>query len=145
MLGHELAEAWHYYADDSSRFGETVREYVGPVTQGILGIGGKLGGGLLVEALDGRDLVGVDVGDVLDGGEAFGDDQLGDDLVDIDDESIGDLLDLEDSAVIGATWHFGNQLGRTSQGRGPLTMVLTRTGTGLRISHVHFGNYAPGG
>lgn len=47
LVGHELAEAWHYFADDTTRFGATVREYAGPVTQGILGIGGKLGGGLL--------------------------------------------------------------------------------------------------
>lgn len=47
LFGRELAETWHYFSDDSNRFAETVREYVGPVTQGILGIGGKLGGGLL--------------------------------------------------------------------------------------------------
>ncbi|HYN38328.1 MAG TPA: AI-2E family transporter, partial [Rhodospirillales bacterium] len=47
VVGPELAEAWHYFADDTTRFGETVRAYVGPVTQWLLGLGGKLGGGLL--------------------------------------------------------------------------------------------------
>ena len=49
----------------------------------VAGAGLELLGGVLVEALDGGDLVGVDIGDVLDGGEAFGDQQLGDDLVDV--------------------------------------------------------------
>jgi imidazolonepropionase-like amidohydrolase len=53
------------------------------------------------------------------------------------------IADLGESAVIGAVWYFGNRLNREAAGRGPLTMVLTRTSSGLRISHVHFGNYAP--
>ena len=47
LFGREMAEAWHYFADDTTRFAETVREYVGPATQWLLGLGGKLGGGLL--------------------------------------------------------------------------------------------------
>jgi len=53
------------------------------------------------------------------------------------------IADLGESAVIGAVWYFGSRLNRPGAGRGPLTMVLTRTVAGLRISHVHFGNYAP--
>ena len=41
-------------------------------------------GGVLVEAFDVGDLGQVDVGDLLDRGEAFGDQQLGDDLVDVE-------------------------------------------------------------
>lgn len=47
IFGREIAETWHYFSDDTTRFGETVREYVGPATQWLLGLGGKLGGGLL--------------------------------------------------------------------------------------------------
>ncbi|MDH3424946.1 MAG: nuclear transport factor 2 family protein, partial [Gemmatimonadota bacterium] len=53
------------------------------------------------------------------------------------------VADLGESAVIGAVWYFGNRVNRAGAGRGPLTMVLTRTSSGLRISHLHFGNYAP--
>jgi hypothetical protein len=53
------------------------------------------------------------------------------------------IADLGESTVIGAVWYFGNRVNRTGAGRGPLTMVLTRTPSGLRISHLHFGNYAP--
>jgi len=53
------------------------------------------------------------------------------------------IANLEESAVIGAIWYFGSRANRPAAGRGPLTMVLTRTSAGLRISHVHFGNYAP--
>ena len=55
------------------------------------------------------------------------------------------IADLGESAVIGAVWYFGSRLNRGSAGRGPLTMLLTRTSSGFRISHVHFGNYAPEG
>ena len=53
------------------------------------------------------------------------------------------VANLGESAVIGAIWHFGSRANRAAAGRGPLTMVLTRTSSGFRISHVHFGNYAP--
>jgi len=53
------------------------------------------------------------------------------------------IADLGESAVIGGVWFFGSRVNRPEAGRGPLTMVLTRTSSGLRISHLHFGNYAP--
>lgn len=53
------------------------------------------------------------------------------------------ISDFGESAVIGAVWYFGHRVNRQAAGRGPLTMVLTRTPSGLRISHVNFGNYAP--
>lgn len=55
------------------------------------------------------------------------------------------IADLGESAVIGAVWYFGNRIERGAAGRGPLTMLLARTASGFRISHVHFGNYAPEG
>jgi predicted PurR-regulated permease PerM len=51
MLGPELAEAWRYFADDTTHFAETVREYVGPATQWLIGLGTKLGRGVLDLAL----------------------------------------------------------------------------------------------
>jgi len=53
------------------------------------------------------------------------------------------IANLGESAVIGAIWYFGSRVDRASAGRGPLTMVLTDTARGFRISHVNFGNYAP--
>jgi hypothetical protein len=53
------------------------------------------------------------------------------------------VSDFGESAVIGAVWYFGNRLDRQAAGRGPLTMALTRTPSGFKISHVNFGNYAP--
>ncbi|MFO1157066.1 MAG: AI-2E family transporter [Rhodospirillales bacterium] len=47
VFGSELVGAWHYFIDDTTRFAEAAREYVGPVTQWLLSLGGKLGGGLL--------------------------------------------------------------------------------------------------
>ena len=46
-VGPQLAETWHYFADDTTRFADTVRQYVGPATQWLLGLGTKLGGGVL--------------------------------------------------------------------------------------------------
>jgi predicted PurR-regulated permease PerM len=46
-VGRELTETWHYFADDTTRFADTVREYVGPATQWLLGLGTKLGSGVL--------------------------------------------------------------------------------------------------
>jgi predicted PurR-regulated permease PerM len=51
VIGPELAGSWHYFADDSTRFADTVREYVGPATQWLLGVGTKLGQGVLDLAL----------------------------------------------------------------------------------------------
>jgi predicted PurR-regulated permease PerM len=46
-MGTEIVEAWHYYAADTTRFADTVREYVGPATQWLFGLGTKLGRGVL--------------------------------------------------------------------------------------------------
>lgn len=46
-----------------------------------------------------------------------------------------------ESAVISAVWHFGNRVSREDVARGPLTMVVVRTRTGYRISHVNMSNY----
>lgn len=46
-FGPQLAETWHYFADDATPFADTVRQYVGPATQWLLSLGGKLGGGVL--------------------------------------------------------------------------------------------------
>ena len=52
------------------------------------------------------------------------------------------ISDFGESAVIGAVWFFGNRVTRQAAGRGPLTILLTRTPEGFRISHVNFGSYA---
>jgi len=57
------------------------------------------------------------------------------------------ISDFESSAVITAIWNFGNRVSRTDAGRGPFTMVVIRTQTGYRISHLNLANYprpAPG-
>ena len=46
-VGPTLAETWHYYADDTTRFADAARQYVGPATQWLLGLGTKLGSGVL--------------------------------------------------------------------------------------------------
>jgi predicted PurR-regulated permease PerM len=51
LIGTELVGAWHYFIDDSARFAQTVREYVGPATQWLLQVGRTLGGGVLDLAL----------------------------------------------------------------------------------------------
>jgi predicted PurR-regulated permease PerM len=51
LIGSELADAWHYYADDTTHFAETIREHVGPATQWLIGLGTKLGRGVLDLAL----------------------------------------------------------------------------------------------
>jgi ketosteroid isomerase-like protein len=53
------------------------------------------------------------------------------------------VANLEETTVVGAVWYFGSRANRPAAGRGPLTMVLARTPAGLRIAHVHFGNYRP--
>lgn len=58
------------------------------------------------------------------------------------------ISDFDDSAVVTAVWHFGNRVSRADAGRGPFTMVVVRTRTGFRISHLNLANYprtAPGG
>lgn len=52
-----------------------------------------------------------------------------------------DIEDFGEAAVVGATWYYGSRANRQAAGRGPLTLVLTRTSRGLRIAHVHFGNH----
>lgn len=47
LIGAQVTEAWHYFADDTTRFAETVRTYVGPATEWLFGIGTKLGRGVL--------------------------------------------------------------------------------------------------
>jgi hypothetical protein len=51
------------------------------------------------------------------------------------------IADFEESAVISAVWYFGSRANIAAAGRGPLTMVLARTGAGYRITHVNFANY----
>ncbi len=53
------------------------------------------------------------------------------------------ISDFDDSVVVGAVWYFGTRVNRQAAGRGPMTMVMARTSSGYRISHVNFGNYAP--
>jgi imidazolonepropionase-like amidohydrolase len=53
------------------------------------------------------------------------------------------IADFEESAVVGAVWYFGTRVNPAAARRGPLTMVLTDTQGGFRITHVNFGNYAP--
>jgi len=53
------------------------------------------------------------------------------------------IANLGESAVIGGIWRFGTRANRATAARGPLTMVLTRTPQGLRISHINLGNYRP--
>ncbi|MBT8488918.1 MAG: amidohydrolase family protein [Gemmatimonadetes bacterium] len=54
------------------------------------------------------------------------------------------ITDFDESAVVSAVWHYGNRVSRAGVARGPLTLVVTRTSNGYRISHVNMGNY-PGG
>ncbi len=51
------------------------------------------------------------------------------------------ISDFGESAVISAVWYFGNRVNRQAAGHGPMTMVLTRTDAGWRISHLNFANY----
>jgi len=52
------------------------------------------------------------------------------------------LADFDDSAIVTGIWNFGARLAGRVAGRGPLTLVIARTASGYRISHVNFGNYA---
>lgn len=51
------------------------------------------------------------------------------------------ITDFEDSAVVSAVWRFGNRVTPETAGRGPFTMVIVRTNTGFRVSHVNMANY----
>jgi hypothetical protein len=55
------------------------------------------------------------------------------------------IADFEETAVVSAVWHFGSRLMRTDAALGPFSMVVVRTSSGYRISHVNMGNYAPEG
>ncbi|MDX1493075.1 MAG: amidohydrolase family protein [Longimicrobiales bacterium] len=55
------------------------------------------------------------------------------------------ITDFDQSAVISAVWHFGNRVSREDVARGPLTLVVVRTNSGYRISHVNMANYPRGG
>jgi imidazolonepropionase-like amidohydrolase len=54
------------------------------------------------------------------------------------------IADFDDSAVISGVWHFGSRVSPAEAGRGPMTMVVERTGSGYRIAHLHMGNYPRG-
>ncbi len=47
----------------------------------------------------------------------------------------------DDASVVTATWHFGNRLLRAEAARGPFTMLVSRTRSGYRITHLSMGNY----
>jgi predicted PurR-regulated permease PerM len=47
LVGEQLRTLWQSYADDTTRFATIVREYVNPATNWLLGIGGKIGRGIL--------------------------------------------------------------------------------------------------
>ena len=53
------------------------------------------------------------------------------------------IADFGESAVVGAMWYFGSRVNRQAAGRGRMTMVLTSTSSGFKISHLNFGSYAP--
>ena len=55
------------------------------------------------------------------------------------------IADFDGSAVITAIWHFGNRVARADAAQGPITMVVVRTSSGYRISHVNMGNYPTAG
>jgi hypothetical protein len=55
------------------------------------------------------------------------------------------VADFDESAVVTGIWHFGNRVSGQSQGRGPMTMVLVRTSSGYKISHLNLANYPSGG
>jgi hypothetical protein len=54
------------------------------------------------------------------------------------------ISDFEDSAVVTAQWRFGNRVLASEAARGPLSIVVVRTTTGYRVSHVNMGNYPSG-
>lgn len=51
FIGPYLVDSWRYFLDDSTRFADTIRQYVSPATQWLLGVGTKLGRGVLDLAL----------------------------------------------------------------------------------------------
>jgi predicted PurR-regulated permease PerM len=51
LLGDHLQTIWMEYAEDTPRFAQAVREYVGPATQWLIGVGTKVGRGIFDLAL----------------------------------------------------------------------------------------------
>ncbi len=51
LFGDELSDLWQAYANDTTRFAETVSEYVKPATEFLLGVGTKIGRGIVDLAL----------------------------------------------------------------------------------------------
>lgn len=51
------------------------------------------------------------------------------------------ISDFDETAVVTAVWHFGNRVALADAGRGPFTMVVMRTRSGYRISHLNMANY----
>jgi Predicted permease len=51
VVGDELSRLWQSYAGDTTRFAETVKEYVKPATDFLFGVGGKIGRGIVDLAL----------------------------------------------------------------------------------------------
>lgn len=55
------------------------------------------------------------------------------------------ITDFEDSSVVTGRWYFGNRVDRATASTGPLSMVVSRTMAGWRISHLHLGSDRPSG
>lgn len=58
------------------------------------------------------------------------------------------ITDFDESAVVSAVWRFGNRVTPEASGRGPFSMVIVKTNSGFRVSHVNMSNYprqAPSG
>lgn len=51
------------------------------------------------------------------------------------------ITDFDESAVVSAVWRFGNRVTPQDAGRGPFTMVVVKTSSGFRVSHVNMANY----
>lgn len=51
VVGDELSKLWQAYADDTTNFASTVREYVKPATEFLIGVGTKIGRGIIDLAL----------------------------------------------------------------------------------------------
>ena len=47
LIGDQLSTLWQSYAGDTTRFATIAREYVNPATNWLLGVGGKIGRGIL--------------------------------------------------------------------------------------------------
>lgn len=51
VIGDELTKLWQSYANDTTHFADAVREYVKPATDFLIGVGGKIGRGIIDLAL----------------------------------------------------------------------------------------------